>query len=342
MRFTDAREYLSRFYVRAKQSAKRGRSRSSASAATTTVIDISTSFTCRRSASIKTVNPPVDCPDKVISPKTRKRASRLDLKHSKEKLKQGESPQDIELTKVDSHCSTLVARNDNTSNLELRIPSKPVSPASSSPHLLGPSSSATTEAGQLATIEAEYAPRLSGDTLDDGVTSRKASSHTVFSEKSNETVHHDPSKRCTSPIETIDTVVHEDPNPFSDRHALKSILSHSRSILVPRGSSQETSHYTNDLIDCSLSVPHGSSRHHAGRSSESTGFEMVSRRSSNSSDDTSNRILAGNEVGRREFVRSRALLGFNASAEYFGLESLTPLQPSLSPVLGIKSSIQLP
>lgn len=67
---------------------------------------------------------------------------------------------------------------------------------------------------------------------------------------------------------------------------------------------------------------------------------MTSRKASNSSDDTSSRILAGNEAERREFMRSRAIDCFNKSADHFRLDTITPLQRRFIPVPGRENSIQ--
>ncbi|KAF3483413.1 uncharacterized protein GIQ15_02737 [Arthroderma uncinatum] len=167
-------------------------------------------------------------------------------------------------------------------------------------------------------------------------TTSKTSSHTALSERSCITVNHDPTKRATSPIETIDRITpsEAESNPFSDGKAMKVSWEGTRSALVPRGSSQA---FSNETENSDGSYYNRNQEHHGDRPTKSAGFDMVPGRRSgsiHSSNSASQRLIAGNNEGRRELIRSRALLGFNVSAEYFGLSVLTPeeIPTSTAPV----------
>ncbi|KAM5448348.1 hypothetical protein MaudCBS49596_005436 [Microsporum audouinii] len=156
--------------------------------------------------------------------------------------------------------------------------------------------------------------------------SSKTSSHTALSERSNQTVNHDPTKRATSPIETVGPAMpsEAESNPFSDSKAMMASWEGSRSVLVPRGSSQCFGHETENSNGSYYSrdqeeAPRGDRR--SGRRSDS----------SHSSTSVSFRLIGGNREERRELIRSQSLLKFNASAEYFGLSAIIPTEmPQMS------------
>ncbi|KAK2875084.1 hypothetical protein FQN49_001803 [Arthroderma sp. PD_2] len=177
-----------------------------------------------------------------------------------------------------------------------------------------------------------------GDVYNGMWATSKTSSHTALSEQSNVTVNHDPTKRATSPIETIDKALpsEAESNPFSDGKAMRVSWERSRSVLVPRGSSQAFSNETENSDGSSYHQIHdGVPRHDGDKSLGSSGFGMVSgQRSGSSHSAASQRLISGNREGRRELIRSRALIRYNASAEYFGLSILRPgeIPPSTAPV----------
>lgn len=162
---------------------------------------------------------------------------------------------------------------------------------------------------------------------------RQINNQSAFSEKSNTTVNHDPSKRSHSPITVPDIVIFENTiDPFSDNNALRRSSD---------GSSNLRSSQSTGNRDSSKEL----------RSTEEKIFEkykirrMVTNRSQTeskshrtSSDAASRRLLenaspARRDFARREFARSKALLAFNLSAPYFGLKTLTPLTSSI-PTMG--------
>ncbi|EEP80185.1 predicted protein [Uncinocarpus reesii 1704] len=149
-------------------------------------------------------------------------------------------------------------------------------------------------------------------------TPRNTSNQTTFSEKSDITVCHDPSKRCQSPIVALDTVLSETAtDPFSDAHAItecSKISSQSRTLQNTTNHDDATEkrsfeQFTTPVDSNDVQLP---------------ATVINSRQASNSSYGASRRILEGTNIARREFARSRAFLAFNTSAPYFSLEALAP------------------
>ncbi|QVM13047.1 hypothetical protein D8B26_007662 [Coccidioides posadasii str. Silveira] len=159
---------------------------------------------------------------------------------------------------------------------------------------------------------------------DDQLTSRHTSNQSIFSEKSNTTVHRYPSKRCQSPIATLDAFISQRAiDPFSDSHAIRqasegSSRHRSSQNTTDRGHSAELGSSHDFLVP---ELKHG--MHSVTLPAAPSGNHSISRIPSNSSDGTSRRILERKSTARREFARSKAFLAFNTSAPYFGLESLT-------------------
>ncbi|KAI1935113.1 AMP-activated serine/threonine-protein kinase regulatory subunit [Ophidiomyces ophidiicola] len=155
---------------------------------------------------------------------------------------------------------------------------------------------------------------------DDSSALRNLSNQSRASEKSNITVHHDPSKRCQSPIALSAVLSESSSNPFSDSHEIRR-MSNKSSHSVPYRSNRTE-------IGSSEDCPGPGVRHDIKKSAAmpttQNGIRVDSRLSSNSSDMASRRILEGTDIARREFARSRAFLAFNLSAPYFDLEALVP------------------
>ncbi|KAL1956036.1 hypothetical protein VTO42DRAFT_7851 [Malbranchea cinnamomea] len=160
---------------------------------------------------------------------------------------------------------------------------------------------------------------------------RHTSNQTAVSEKSNGTVHHDPSKRCTSTLTTaVESRFQEIINPFSDQNTIErrsetfnceENTESAKLSLIPRHL------LSSDDGESGAGPSWGRS---LARSSESAALQMPSRRTSRSSDSISRRILDRTGAELMDRKRSTALLNFNTSAEALGLNPLerTPRQAS--------------
>ncbi|ODH46398.1 hypothetical protein GX48_07525 [Paracoccidioides brasiliensis] len=142
---------------------------------------------------------------------------------------------------------------------------------------------------------------------------RQSSNQTMQSDGSWATVQRDPSKRCKSPIATIDSrTPSENKNPFADRHALRYSFDVTSSEEIPQPHRQLSCGNREQNSCCnnrrSLSVFWQSSRGH-----------VPPRASSRSLDEISSRIFCGPGAPRRERIRSRAIIRFNTSAEGLGI-----------------------
>ncbi|KAI1984810.1 hypothetical protein LOZ53_005302 [Ophidiomyces ophidiicola] len=176
---------------------------------------------------------------------------------------------------------------------------------------------------------------------DDSSALRNLSNQSRVSEKSNITVHHDPSKRCESPIALGAVLSESSSNPFSDSHAIRRMSNKSSHSVSCRSNRTE--------IGSSEDCPGPGVRHDIKKSAAmpttQNGIRVDSRLSSNSSDMASRRILEGTDIARREFARSRAFLAFNSSAPYFDIEALVPprnvIQNIDKPILKPRSSFFL-
>ncbi|OAX85470.1 hypothetical protein ACJ72_00149 [Emergomyces africanus] len=143
---------------------------------------------------------------------------------------------------------------------------------------------------------------------------RQSSNQTLLSDKSCATVQHDPSKRCRSPIATIDSrIPSENDNPFADKHAIgkRSNRTSLDAVLKPSG----VSFIGRGPNSCSSNGPHRS---------DSDGWQSAhapgpSRISSGSSNHLSNRIVSGTVVPQRDTLRLTALNRLNISFEFLGM-----------------------
>lgn len=199
---------------------------------------------------------------------------------------------------------------------------------------------ATEEEAKTGTLspvqaqKAELSPGQNGSANGETLEVRKASTQTACSETSNTTVHHDPSKRHPTFSGSVESRFHElELSPFADRNAVGRISGLSSQEDPPTAS--RTSRRNGDA-NCEPGVPdeRSSSDRYAQWSSESSGLQMaVSHRSSRASSAVSRRILSSSDPERRERKRSKALLGFNVSAEILGLDTLTSREEA--PKLGV-------
>ncbi|OJD14660.1 hypothetical protein AJ78_05013 [Emergomyces pasteurianus Ep9510] len=144
---------------------------------------------------------------------------------------------------------------------------------------------------------------------------RQSSNQTLLSDKSCATVQHDPSKRCRSPIATIDfRIPSENDSPFSDRHAIpkRPDRTSSDDVFKPSGKLTIVEHGPNS---CSSNAPHRSG---------SGGWQpahapVPSRISSHSSNHISNRIVSGTLIPQRDTLRVTALNRLSISFEFLGI-----------------------
>ncbi|KAK2741311.1 hypothetical protein FQN55_008408 [Onygenales sp. PD_40] len=153
------------------------------------------------------------------------------------------------------------------------------------------------------------------------LTARQSSNQTLLSDKSCVTVQRDPSKRCRSPIATIDSRLQVDENgPFSDKNAIRLSSGNSDAVNIPAQKGQIFP----------VGNGHGSSSNNGpcisldgpSRSSDIPETFRISSRSS----DMSRRMFSGCCTARREVLRSRALIRFNISCEALGIEIAPPPQ----------------
>ncbi|EFE42359.1 conserved hypothetical protein [Trichophyton verrucosum HKI 0517] len=163
--------------------------------------------------------------------------------------------------------------------------------------------------------------------------SSKTSSYTALSEQSNMTVNHDPSKRAFSPFEPAVPVTPSEAysNPFSDSKTMSEPWTGSRNVLVPLGSSQcfahemENSNNSYDNCDRDQALGRGGRRHSVRRSDSST-----------SSASARPRLIDGSREERRGLIKAQSLLKFNGSARYLGLDVI--ILKEISPMPGIENS----
>ncbi|KAK2801499.1 hypothetical protein FQN50_007715 [Emmonsiellopsis sp. PD_5] len=158
----------------------------------------------------------------------------------------------------------------------------------------------------------------SGDTVagtnlepNSDLTVRQSSNQTLLSDKSCVTIQHDPSKRCRSPIATIDSRLQVDDNgPFSDKNRLSSGNIDAMNIPAQKGQVFPAGNgsSSNNGPGISLDGP--------SRSSDIPETFRISSRSS----DMSRRMFSSSCTARREVLRSRALIRFNISCEALGIE----------------------
>lgn len=160
--------------------------------------------------------------------------------------------------------------------------------------------------------------------------SSKTSSYTALSEQSNMTVNHDPSKRAFSPFEPAVPVTPSEAysNPFSDSKTMSEPWAGSRNVLVPLGSSQcfahemENSNNSYDNCDRDQALGRGGRTHSVRRSGSST-----------SSASARPRLMDGSIEERRGLIKAQSLLKFNGSARYLGLDVI--ISKEVSPMPGI-------
>ncbi|PGG96423.1 hypothetical protein GX51_07829 [Blastomyces parvus] len=139
---------------------------------------------------------------------------------------------------------------------------------------------------------------------------RQLSNQTLLSDGSCATVQRNPSKRCRSPIATVDLrIPSENDSPFSDRHAIRSRHGRSSSddVLKPSGPLAFVERVPNS---CSSSEPH---HQDTGRAQQAHGSapSAIPRRSS---DIISNRIVSGTPIPQRDALRFTASKRLHTSA----------------------------
>ncbi|PGH34947.1 hypothetical protein GX50_02185 [[Emmonsia] crescens] len=151
---------------------------------------------------------------------------------------------------------------------------------------------------------------------------RQSSNQTLLSDRSCATVQRDPSKRCQSPIVTIDSrIPSENDSPFSDKHAIRkrSDMTSSDDVLKPSGNLAFAERGPNS---CPSNGPHRS----GSGSLQSAHGPVPSRISSRSSDNISNRIVSGTVVPQRDTLRFTALNRLNISFKVLEIIAPTKFQ----------------
>ncbi|KAK2749471.1 hypothetical protein FQN57_006405 [Myotisia sp. PD_48] len=282
MKLTQAREYLTRFYIKARRNSKHRRSKSSGSGgkfaylpephhpgAQGQTYEKGSVFSAAHTDSYE-----------------EERKRKLE-KNSGEKISI-QNPHSGLSTDTSCGCLTLhttgqqPSSKDGPSNDVETLNDKPKLPVSQDtrPDIGGNNSKLAASSISLSVPPLDTCGM--GNGRESGVTTpRNLSTHSLLSVQSNTTVLHDPTKRVESPIGRIDAIIQKiDPNPFSDSNAVKA-LEESRCPLVPRGSSQDFS--TRAYKDCPLKRSHPPTRHCPGHSSESSSHGIASRKSSRSS-----------------------------------------------------------
>ncbi|EFR04648.1 hypothetical protein MGYG_07653 [Nannizzia gypsea CBS 118893] len=181
------------------------------------------------------------------------------------------------------------------------------------------------------TTTANLAITTGGDVYNGMGISSKTSSYTAMSERSNMTVNHDPTKRAFSPFEAGRPAMpsEAESNPFSDSKTMEP-WEGSRSVLVPLGSSQCFVHETEN----------SNSSHHRHGQGEALGRgpRLSTRRSGSSASSASAclRLTDGNRERRRSLIKAQSLLKFNGSARYYGLDVI--ISKEVSPLPGAENN----
>ncbi|WEW61019.1 hypothetical protein PRK78_006508 [Emydomyces testavorans] len=316
MGLAQARQYLSRLYRRAPKGAALGERKSDGSEIPLTIPPVTLTLAERtKNSSTVPESLDLDVADQLLVQRSRQNSN-----HSNPSVGNRETPK----------------KGDSTTprNVRLDIPS-PDHAASNLSISQTPRSHGLVPAKKLRPSPKAEALLLDAKKKEDTVAARNPSNQSVLSEKSNTTVHHDPSKRCQSPIAVLDTILSESTgDPFSDSHEIgqdSKDSSHRRSLQTTAcgdnstelGSSEEfpEAGAKRDVRRLAV-VPAASSRNRVD-------FRLVS----NSSDRALRRILEGTDIARREFARSKAFLAFNSSAPYFDLETLSPPRNNMHTML---------
>ncbi|KDB28165.1 hypothetical protein H109_00076 [Trichophyton interdigitale MR816] len=161
--------------------------------------------------------------------------------------------------------------------------------------------------------------------------SSKTSSYTALSEQSNMTVNHDPTKRAFSPFEPVVPVTPSEAysNPFSDSKMTSEPWEGSRNVLVPLGSSQCFAHEMENSNNSYDNCDRGQALGRGGRHS------MQRSGSSASSASACPRPMDGSREERRGLIKARSLLKFNGSARYLGLDVI--ISKKVPPLPGIEN-----
>lgn len=316
MALAQARQYISRLYKRASRS----------SLVTKPQTDGSEAYLTEKSRRLHSISESLDLgvADQLLVQRLRQSS-----KSSYSEV-QGEA-------QLSEHKETLIDVKDYSDDLGRTTPSISAVDISNSDRLNSeprisqtPRSHGLVPAKRLRPSPRAQALRLEAKTSGD-LAPRQPSNQSVFSEKSNTTVHHDPSKRSHSPIAILDTVLSEaNSDPFSDYNVLRKSSKESSH----RRSSQSTARRDNSTeLESSEDFDRSGEKYEIRRMVPD-GSRRTSKLSRTSSDAASRRLLenagpARRDFARREFARSKAILAFNSSAPYFELEILGPLTGSI-------------
>ncbi|EGC44433.1 conserved hypothetical protein [Histoplasma capsulatum var. duboisii H88] len=154
---------------------------------------------------------------------------------------------------------------------------------------------------------------------------RQFSNQTLLSDESSDTVQRRPSKRCRSPIATMDSkILSENDSQFSDIQSIRgSCMISPDDILKPSG-----------LFAFSERDPNSCSRNESHRScdgsAQSTCAPVPSRISTRSSENISNRIVSDTTIPQRHTLRSMVLNRLRISIDVLEIVLPTKSQENIS------------
>lgn len=154
---------------------------------------------------------------------------------------------------------------------------------------------------------------------------RQFSNQTLLSDESSDTVQRSPSKRCRSPIATMDSkILSENDSQFSDIQSIRgSCMISPDDILKPSG-----------LFAFSERDPNSCSRNESHRScdgsAQSTCAQVPSRISTRSSENISNRIVSDTTIPQRHTLRSMVLNRLRISIDVLEIVLPTKSQENIS------------
>ncbi|KAG5300761.1 hypothetical protein I7I48_00558 [Histoplasma ohiense] len=153
---------------------------------------------------------------------------------------------------------------------------------------------------------------------------REFSNQTLLSDESSDTVQRNPSKRCRSPIATMDSkILSENDSQFSDIQSIRgSCMISSDNILKPSGLFAFSER---DPNSCSRSESHRS----CDGSAQSTCVPVPSRISTRSSENISNRIVSDTTIPQRHTLRSTVLNRLRISIDVLGIVLPTKSQENI-------------